>query len=60
LNLFKDEGLEYDEQDILENYKEFYSRTVKELSKYGKIVSFVTCSNFSSHLRGNVYVEYQK
>ena len=42
------------------NFREFYYDVLPEFQKFGKVVQFKTCFNKSSHLRGNVYVEYMK
>ncbi len=56
----KDDILEYEESDILAHFKEFYDDVLEEIQKYGVVVQFLTCSNYLPHLRGNVYVEYQR
>lgn len=55
-----DEILEYDESDINENFKVFYDEIYAEFSRHGRIVQLLVCSNYQAHLRGNVYVQYEK
>lgn len=55
-----DEVLEYDETDINENFKVFYDEIYAEFSRHGRIVQLLVCSNYQAHLRGNVYVQYEK
>lgn len=50
--------LEYDENELLEQYKEFYTDAVTEFEKFGCMKHFVVCSNYEPHLRGHVFVEY--
>lgn len=57
---FLDEILEYDEDDIKENFKVFYDEIMREFRKYGRVVQLLVCSNYQAHLRGNVYVQYEK
>ena len=52
--------MEYEENDIVEHYNQFYADVVDELKTYGEIVQFLVCSNYELHLRGNVYVQYEK
>ncbi|RNA27610.1 U2 small nuclear ribonucleo auxiliary factor 35 kDa subunit-related 2 [Brachionus plicatilis] len=54
-----DEALEYEEKDILINFKNFYDDVVSKLKTYGKLVQFLVCSNYQPHLRGNVYVQFE-
>lgn len=55
-----DEALEYEEKDILDNFKTFYDDVVSKLKTYGKLMQFLVCSNYQRHLRGNVYVQYEE
>ena len=55
-----DDALEYDESDILEHYKFFYDDVCSEMKKFGRLKQFLVCSNYEPHLRGNVYVQYEK
>lgn len=57
---FKDETLEYEEEDILEHFKSFYDDISDEFKKYGRLKQLVVCSNYEPHLRGNVYVQYER
>lgn len=60
-----------DEEEIQKAYNEFYDDVFPEWSKFGKIVQFKVmksehisqdlqcCNNLQSHLRGNVYIQYE-
>ncbi len=50
--IYIDEILEYEEEDILENYKNFYDDVYGEFGTFGKIKQFLVCSNYEPHLRG--------
>ncbi|CAK4714863.1 unnamed protein product [Aphanomyces euteiches] len=54
-----DDNLELGENEMQEAYKGFYFDALKELLKFGNVVQLTTCRNTASHLRGNVYVEFQ-
>ena len=54
-----DIGLEFEESERYENFKDFYSDVLPEFERFGRIVTFKVCSNSESHLRGNVYVQYE-
>ncbi|CAF1049930.1 unnamed protein product [Brachionus calyciflorus] len=54
-----DEALEYEESDIIEHYKLFYSDVLTKFKFYGKVIQFLVCSNYQVHLRGNVYVQFE-
>ncbi|KAG9402983.1 hypothetical protein AC1031_006522, partial [Aphanomyces cochlioides] len=54
-----DDNLELGENEMQEAYRGFYFDALKELLKFGNIVQLTTCRNTASHLRGNVYVEFQ-
>ncbi|KAF0699705.1 Aste57867_9754 [Aphanomyces stellatus] len=54
-----DDHLELDEREMRDGYRAFYFDALVELLKFGHLVQLNTCCNTASHLRGNVYVEYQ-
>ncbi|BBN20016.1 U2 small nuclear ribonucleoprotein auxiliary factor 35 kDa subunit-related protein [Marchantia polymorpha subsp. ruderalis] len=54
-----DEGLEHSDEEVAEQFEEFYEDVHSEFLQYGELVNFKVCKNGSSHLRGNVYVHYQ-
>jgi len=54
-----DDDLEYDEDEILNHFNEFFNDVVPVFEQYGKIVYVRVCRNHSSHLRGNVYIQYE-
>lgn len=51
--------LQYTDEEVLQNYEEFFEDVHGEFLKHGEIVNFKVCRNESSHLRGNVYVQFQ-
>ncbi|CAG8445799.1 14598_t:CDS:2 [Ambispora leptoticha] len=55
-----DDNLEFDDEEAERHYFEFFEDTHSEFLTYGKIVQFKVCNNFQHHLRGNVYVQYEK
>jgi len=55
-----DEALEYEENDIIEHFKSFYDDVSEEIKKFGKLKQFLVCSNYEPHLRGNVYVQFER
>ena len=58
-SVLADIGLEFEESERYENFKDFYSEVRPEFGKHGHVTTFKVCSNFELHLRGNVYVEYE-
>jgi len=54
-----DSLLEIDEEEIQKAFEEFYDDVFPEWSKFGKIVQFKCCNNLQSHLRGNVYIQFE-
>ncbi|KAM4796987.1 U2 small nuclear ribonucleoprotein auxiliary factor 35 kDa subunit-related protein 2 [Rhinophrynus dorsalis] len=54
-----DASLEYGEEEIYQQFLEFYADVVPEFKSVGKVVQFKVSCNFEPHLRGNVYVQYQ-
>ncbi|KAL3695560.1 hypothetical protein R1sor_009636 [Riccia sorocarpa] len=59
LNWDHDEGLEHSDEEVAEQYEEFYEDVHPEFLRYGELVNFKVCNNGSVHLRGNVYVHYE-
>ena len=55
-----DDALEYEENDIAEHFKQFYDDVRAEMGKYGRLLQLLVCSNYQPHLRGNVYVQYER
>ncbi|KAI9177553.1 hypothetical protein LWI28_016652 [Acer negundo] len=49
----------YTDEEVEQSYEEFYEDVHTEFLKFGEIVNFKVCKNFSFHLRGNVYVHYK-
>ncbi|KAK7302391.1 hypothetical protein RJT34_13279 [Clitoria ternatea] len=52
-------ALMYTDEEIECSFEEFYEDVHTEFLKFGEIVNFKVCKNGSSHLRGNVYVQYK-
>ena len=55
-----DLALEYEEGETYNAYKEFYEDVYPEFRACGRIVMFKVCCNYEPHLRGNVYIEYER
>ncbi|XP_069748555.1 U2 small nuclear ribonucleoprotein auxiliary factor 35 kDa subunit-related protein 2 [Narcine bancroftii] len=55
-----DSGLEHSEEDIYQQFMEFYEDVLPEFKSIGKVIQFKVSCNYEPHLRGNVYVQYQK
>ncbi|CAH0556452.1 unnamed protein product [Brassicogethes aeneus] len=54
-----DNSLEFEKHETYNHFKEFFYDVVYEMEKYGRILIFHVCCNHESHLRGNVFVEYE-
>jgi len=55
----EDSLLEIDESEMQKAYEEFYDDVFSEWSRFGKIVQFKCCNNLQSHIRGNVFIQYE-
>lgn len=55
-----DLGLEYEDSDTYQHFKEFYEDTLPEFRKYGRVVQYKVCANYEPHLKGNVYVQFER
>ncbi|XP_018584701.2 U2 small nuclear ribonucleoprotein auxiliary factor 35 kDa subunit-related protein 2 isoform X1 [Scleropages formosus] len=53
-----DASLEYSEEEIYQQFLDFYEDVLPEFRTAGKVVQFKVSCNFEPHLRGNVYVQY--
>ncbi|XP_072516748.1 U2 small nuclear ribonucleoprotein auxiliary factor 35 kDa subunit-related protein 2 isoform X2 [Salminus brasiliensis] len=53
-----DASLEYSEEEIYQQFLDFYEDVLPEFRNAGKVVQFKVSCNFEPHLRGNVYVQY--
>ena len=58
--LFEDIGLEFEESERYETFKDFYFDVRPEFEKHGRVTTFKVCFNSEMHLRGNVYVQYER
>ncbi|XP_064614994.1 U2 small nuclear ribonucleoprotein auxiliary factor 35 kDa subunit-related protein 2-like isoform X2 [Liolophura sinensis] len=55
-----DIGLEYEEGETYQHFKDFYYDVLPEFKSMGRVVQFKVCCNFEPHLRGNVYVQFYR
>ncbi|XP_077374795.1 U2 small nuclear ribonucleoprotein auxiliary factor 35 kDa subunit-related protein 2-like [Festucalex cinctus] len=53
-----DASLEHSEEELHESFTEFYHDVLPEFKTVGKVVQFKVSCNYESHLRGNVYVQF--
>ncbi|KAI6649547.1 U2 small nuclear ribonucleoprotein auxiliary factor 35 kDa subunit-related protein 1 [Oopsacas minuta] len=56
----QDVELEIDDWDLYQCYLAFYKDVYLEVSKSGRVLRFEVCANYSSHLRGNVIVLFER
>ncbi|XP_061266560.1 U2 small nuclear ribonucleoprotein auxiliary factor 35 kDa subunit-related protein 2-like [Bos javanicus] len=54
-----DANLEYSEEEIYQQFLDFYDDVLPEFKNMGKVIQFKVSCNLEPHLRGNVYVQYQ-
>ncbi|KAL2610640.1 hypothetical protein R1flu_029213 [Riccia fluitans] len=47
------------DEEVAEQYEEFYEDVHSEFFRFGELVNFKVCNNGSAQLRGNVYVHYK-
>lgn len=57
---FPDLILEYEEGELYNNFKDFYDDIVPEFKAAGHVVQVKICCNYEPHLRGNVYIQYDR
>eukprot|EP00250_Pteridium_aquilinum_P003771 c14064_g1_i4 orf=1170-2387(+) len=50
---------QYTDEEVVQSYEEFFEDVHGEFLKHGEIVNFKVCRNESSHLRGNLYAQFQ-
>ena len=55
-----DLALEYEEGETYAAYTDFYEDVFPEFRACGRIRMFKVCCNYEPHLRGNVYVQYER
>lgn len=55
-----DLALEQDEREESAEFEEFFNDILSEFQKFGKVIQLKACCNAGQHLRGNVYVQYEK
>ncbi|KAK7912769.1 hypothetical protein WMY93_012980 [Mugilogobius chulae] len=54
-----DSCLEHSEEELREHFIDFYHDVLPEFRSIGKVVQFKVSCNYESHLRGNVYVQFE-
>ncbi|XP_026862709.2 U2 small nuclear ribonucleoprotein auxiliary factor 35 kDa subunit-related protein 2 [Electrophorus electricus] len=54
-----DASLEYSEEELHQQFLDFYEDVLPEFRNAGKVIQFKVSCNFEPHLRGNVYVQYE-
>ncbi|XP_076880799.1 uncharacterized protein zrsr2 [Brachyhypopomus gauderio] len=54
-----DASLEYSEEELHQQFLDFYEDVLPEFRNAGKVMQFKVSCNFEPHLRGNVYVQYE-
>ncbi|XP_019616072.1 PREDICTED: U2 small nuclear ribonucleoprotein auxiliary factor 35 kDa subunit-related protein 2-like [Branchiostoma belcheri] len=52
--------LEYGEDELYKDFIEFYNDALPEFRTLGRVIQFKVCCNHEPHLRGNVYVQYDR
>ncbi|XP_018012337.1 splicing factor U2af small subunit A [Hyalella azteca] len=55
-----DAMLEYDEADRRLHFREFFLDVTDEARKFGRICEVRVCANSAAHLRGNLYIRYER
>jgi U2 small nuclear ribonucleoprotein auxiliary factor 35 kDa subunit-related protein len=55
-----DNDLQFEEVEIVKHYRDFYFDVHEEFRKFGKMINFKVCRNHAPHLRGNVYVHFER
>ncbi|KAK8802526.1 u2 small nuclear ribonucleoprotein auxiliary factor [Blastocystis sp. subtype 4] len=51
--------LEYTDEEVQNDYNEFFYDLISELQKFGQLLYVHVCSNSIPHLRGNVYAVWE-
>ncbi|TRY85463.1 hypothetical protein DNTS_008577 [Danionella cerebrum] len=54
-----DSSLEYSEEELNQQFLDFYEDVLPEFRNAGRVVQFKVSCNFEPHLRGNVYIQYE-
>uniref|UniRef100_A0A182PF76 Uncharacterized protein n=1 Tax=Anopheles epiroticus TaxID=199890 RepID=A0A182PF76_9DIPT len=54
-----DVRLEFDEEDLKNSFHEFFHDIIQEFEVFGTVQHIFVCRNSVTHLRGNVYIEYE-
>uniref|UniRef100_A0A182N8K5 C3H1-type domain-containing protein n=1 Tax=Anopheles dirus TaxID=7168 RepID=A0A182N8K5_9DIPT len=54
----RDAHLEFDEEDLINSFAEFFRDIIVEFEAFGHVRYIFVCRNLVPHLRGSVYLEY--
>ncbi|CAL4171557.1 unnamed protein product [Meganyctiphanes norvegica] len=57
--LDSDMALEYEDSETYQHFRTFFQDILPEFQKCGRVSQLRVCCNTNSHLRGNVYVQYE-
>ena len=56
----QDVELEIDDTELYQRYLAFYDDVFPEVRGCGRVKRFEVCANYASHLKGNVFVEFER
>ena len=56
----QDLGLEFDESETYDAFVDFFDDVTPEFAKFGRVTRLAVCGNYEPHLRGTVYVQYER
>ena len=56
----QDVELEIDDRELYQRYLDFYEDVYPEVRACGRVLRFEVCANYASHLKGNVFVEFER
>ena len=56
----QDVELEIDDTELYQRYLAFYDDVYPEVRLCGRVLRFEVCANYASHLKGNVFVEFER
>ena len=57
---FSDIVLEYEDSELYQSFRDFYEDVLPEFRSCGEVIQFKVCCNYQAHLRGNVYVQFER
>ncbi|KXJ83982.1 hypothetical protein RP20_CCG024713 [Aedes albopictus] len=55
-----DSSIEFDDDELYRCFTEFFMDIIEEFESFGSINGIFVTRNYEPHLRGNVYVQYEK